>query len=379
MWRLWLKTWSASLFGAMRLGDVVAASRGGRMAPLILGYHRVVADFQPDPTRALPSMQISAAMLESQLDWVARRYDIVALDEIARSLEHGERPRRPLAAVTLDDGYRDAYEVAFPLFRRKGIPAAFFLVTDLVGSNAVPIYDRIYFQLARGYARDGRFPDLAATLLRERGFLTPAALARLQRSVKPYDALQELLERLSQRDLRLWVEGMETHEAMPAELAAAVRCLEWDMVRTMAAAGMVIGSHTRTHAFLNREAPHVAREEAAGSKQRLEAELGLPVRHFAYPAGQFDPDAVAAVAAAGYRFGYTICRHDLAGQPLLTIPRRVLWERSCVDHVGRFSGSVMAAQVGGFFDLLSPPCTLDHRPKPAPALVRSTLSQTRSA
>jgi hypothetical protein len=46
----------------------------------------------------------------------------------------------------------------------------------------------------------------------------------------------------------------------------------------------------------------------------------------------------------------------------------VLWERSCIDGDGRFSSSVMSAQVSGFYDLLSPPCALDHGLTPRPLL-----------
>jgi hypothetical protein len=74
------------------------------------------------------------------------------------------------------------------------------------------------------------------------------------------------------------------------------------------------------------------------------------------------------VAAAGYRYAYTCCRHALPAHARLTIPRKVLWERSCIDGDGRFSASVMSAQVSGFFDLVSRPCALDHGLTPRPLL-----------
>ena len=45
---------------------------------------------------------------------------------------------------------------------------------------------------------------------------------------------------------------------------------------------------------------------------------------------------------AGYRFGYTVCGHRDPKFPLLTLSRRVLWERACVDARGGFSGAVLA-------------------------------------
>jgi peptidoglycan/xylan/chitin deacetylase (PgdA/CDA1 family) len=373
MWRLWLKTRSAALLSATRLDRALAACTGARRRPLILGYHRVVPEFRPDPALSIPSMNISAATLEAHLDWVARRYDIVSLDEMGHRLEAGEETPRPLAAVTLDDGYRDGHDVAFPLFRRKGIPAAFFLVTDLVGTPEIPIYDRVYYQLARGYAREHRFPKMVGAVL-DALHLAARGRERLLRAPIAYDALQELVELVSRAELRVLADAMEAEEPMPPDTVASLRCVDWSMVRRMAAAGMTFGSHTRTHVLLNCEDAQVVRDEAIGSKRRLEAELGAPVRHFAYPAGQFDPAAVQAVAAAGYRYAFTICRHTDAAHPLLTIPRKVLWERSCVDGAGRFSPAILSAQVDGLYDLLSPPCALDHGAKPRPLLAAAAAS-----
>jgi len=40
---------------------------------------------------------------------------------------------------------------------------------------------------------------------------------------------------------------------------------------------------------------------------------------------------------SGFQFAYTTCRHRLPTYPHLTIPRKLLWENSCMDSLGRFS------------------------------------------
>ena len=54
--------------------------------------------------------------------------------------------------MTFDDGYRDVYEQAFPVLRRKGIPAAVFVVTDLVGRPFWQVHDRLYHLVAKAFA-----------------------------------------------------------------------------------------------------------------------------------------------------------------------------------------------------------------------------------
>src|SRR6185436_14633751 len=100
-------------------------------------------------------------------------------------------------------------------------------------------------------------------------------------------------------------------------------------------------------------------QETAASRAEIETRLGVSVLHFAYPDGCFDAAAVRAVAAAGYRYAYTGCRHRDAAHPLLTVPRRVLWEGSTLGALGRYSAHVLSGQVSGIFDL-SGRCTSDH-------------------
>jgi hypothetical protein len=92
------------------------------------------------------------------------------------------------------------------------------------------------------------------------------------------------------------------------------------------------------------------------------------VRHFAYPDGRWNATVVTAVAAAGYGHAYTVCTHRDPRRPLLTLPRRMLWEGSCLDGLGRFSEAVLGCHACGIFDLVTP-CTRGHAPAPRPASV----------
>ena len=72
-------------------------------------------------------------------------------------------------------------------------------------------------------------------------------------------------------------------------------------LREMVAAGIGVGSHTRTHPRLPELDARAKRDEIRGSKARLEDLLGCSVTSFAYPYGLFDDDARQAVEEAGYR------------------------------------------------------------------------------
>jgi hypothetical protein len=49
----------------------------------------------------------------------------------------------------------------------------------------------------------------------------------------------------------------------------------------------------------------------------------------------------------------------------LTIPRRFLWENSCLDSRGRFSPSVMSCLTCGVYDLAVSSCRRRHGAEPS--------------
>ncbi len=72
-------------------------------------------------------------------------------------------------------------------------------------------------------------------------------------------------------------------------------------LRLLADEGMVIGSHTGSHARLPEIAPDAARVEIVDSRRELEDLLGHEVAHFAYPYGLFNDAVRQMVVQAGYR------------------------------------------------------------------------------
>jgi hypothetical protein len=77
------------------------------------------------------------------------------------------------------------------------------------------------------------------------------------------------------------------------------RPLSWAALRDAVATGLVtVGSHTHTHALLDRVAPEVAADELDRSRGLVADRLGCACDHFAYPkAVAGTPEAAAAVRA----------------------------------------------------------------------------------
>ncbi|RPI55804.1 MAG: glycosyltransferase [Acidobacteria bacterium] len=341
-WRWHLKVKLASaIAGTWRLEQEARRSREQRR-PLILGYHRVVEDFAEASQTEMPSMLISRAMFERHIEWVGRRFRFASLDEIGERMSSGRPFSGPVAAITFDDGYRDVYENAFPFLRRKGIPAAMFLVTDLVSRPLCQTHDRLYYLVERAFTT-WNDPRRELVELMNKLTIPSAQILRHREALSSaMTAVSTLLPVLPQADV---IRLMNCLETLVGPASAEAATLTWPMVHEMRRGGMTIGSHTRTHVSLPMETDDSVRDELEGSKRFLEAQLGERIDHFAYPGGQFTPQVVRASRDAGYRYAYTACRHGDMRHPELTLERLFLWEGSSSDADGHFSSAVFNCQI----------------------------------
>lgn len=109
------------------------ASAGGWRVPVLM-YHRVDTSLAShDPITV--GLTVMAPAFEAQLRALrAAGYQSTTLDALCDALvNHTAVPPRRVV-LTFDDGYRDNYTVAFPLLRKYGFAATFFVVTSTVGT-----------------------------------------------------------------------------------------------------------------------------------------------------------------------------------------------------------------------------------------------------
>lgn len=103
--------------------------------------------------------------------------------------------------------------------------------------------------------------------------------------------------------------------------------LEW------LAAGMDVGSHTRTHADLTTISLQSAVEQIQGSKIELESALGCEVRHFCYPYGRFNDLHLIEVQRAGYITATTTQRGRVKlGEEQLKLKRVLIAQATSPIH-----------------------------------------------
>jgi hypothetical protein len=106
-----------------------------RNAAVVVTFHRVddIADWR--------GLTIRVEMFERYCRFFRRHFRVVPLRDIVDKLARGVSLRGELA-ITFDDGYLDNFENAAPVLEKLSLPATFFVVSQWIGSDVVPWWDR---------------------------------------------------------------------------------------------------------------------------------------------------------------------------------------------------------------------------------------------
>jgi peptidoglycan/xylan/chitin deacetylase (PgdA/CDA1 family) len=201
--------------------------------------------------------------------------------------------------VTIDDGYRDAYEIALPIFAEMEVPATLFVVTDFVDGKSWIWTDIARFLMLR--AEDG---DLAVEI---NGKTINSSLngrsSRIGAAGKINSELKKLA--LDERDRILAEIADGLGVSVPDRPTEEFSAIDWSQAREMDSAWISIGSHTVSHPIL----PHVADEglaqELSLSREVLSEKLGREIKTFCYPNGDAASREFAAAKSAGYSVAVT--------------------------------------------------------------------------
>jgi peptidoglycan/xylan/chitin deacetylase (PgdA/CDA1 family) len=295
--------------------------RGSAPRLPVLTYHRVGhATERPELDPALISA--SPADFDAQIAYLTARRRVLSLGELL-DVREGRRSLPPRSVmVTFDDAYEDFAEHAWPILRRHGAAVTMFVPTAYPGEPArVFWWDRLH-------------AAITATSLREAD--TPAGrfpLGSGAERARAHRELSEAVRRARHCDAVVLVDEVERSLGGRAARSAV---LGWDQLRSLAAEGVMLAPHTRTHPRLDRLDVAAAMSEVEGSLEDLEREIGPTARVLAFPEGAYDDAVVGALARERFAIAFGMQRHvnDLRRVDWLRVGRINVGRRSSVGAIG---------------------------------------------
>ncbi len=199
--------------------------------------------------------------------------------------------------ITVDDGYLDFYEQAYPELKALNLPATFFVTAHFVDQQIWLWPDRVEYAL--------NHTTLTETTIQLGSARYPVSLGSARERFNAWKMVSDYC--ITAQDDEKWniIHRLEkqlevTLPEKPPEDYAAVT---WDQLAEMARNNIDIGSHTLRHPILSRIDPGTLIAEVGESKKQIETALNQQVFTFCYPnsaPGDINDQVIAQVKAAGY-------------------------------------------------------------------------------
>jgi len=256
----------------------------------IMWYHRI------SPTRDDWSLEaLSPKSFERQIVYLCRTCQILPLGKLMACLREGKSLPDRVAAITIDDGYKDNYLYAYPILRKFQVPATIFLTTGHIGTPNLFWWDKVGYLIQHTSVERLRLGEHYSYRLESP---TKRRYAHLSITEKLKD-LPDAQKNLIIEDL-VNVAGVHIPYSVGQQLI-----LSWTEVSEMSRNGVDFGAHTVTHPILTMTPPEEARREIAQSREDIEARVGKPVRLFSYPNGDFNAEIEGIVKELGFLAAFT--------------------------------------------------------------------------
>lgn len=255
---------------AHRLLQPIFKGRG-----VILVLHRVLPASAGPRISANSRIEITPEFLEKLIIFFQNKgYEIISLDAAYKKVSINKKGR-PFVCFTFDDGYADAHEIIYPIFKKHQCPYTVYVITSFPEGD-ITLWWYMLEDLVLGH-------DSVAFTCNDQDYLFKTT--RAEDKEQAYTTIRELILNTSKE---------QQHEVISAIFSSynirsrdyADRQLSWDQVIELSNDPLVtIGAHTVHHFNLKQLTAEQVKEEIATSKRILEEKTGKPVVHFAYPFG----------------------------------------------------------------------------------------------
>ena len=266
---------------------------------LVFTLHRV-RDASDEPFQPNAHLEVTPAFLDRVITRIRKNgLDIVPLDDLIDHLKSGRTDRR-VAALTLDDGYLDNFEQAYPVFKKHDAPFTIFTMSGFIDREIAPWWIVLEDLVRTNDTLTIDHPSLTRSF----------GCSTTQEKYSTYQTLtQHLTTDISETHQREIIAALVEDHAYDAKELCESIAMNWDQIRQLTQAPLsTIGGHTHAHHALARLNETDAKQEIERGLDRIDQETGRRPQHFAFPYGYpsaVSEDAARIIEQAGLISAYT--------------------------------------------------------------------------
>ena len=237
---------------------------------------------------------------DEQVRFLKKNYNIVSLNDVLDYYTQGKKLPPRSIVITVDDGYKSNWTLAYPVLKEYQVPATVFVATDFIDQKQALWVDRIEYGIDKTQQKSVEL-DVGHHNCKY-------ILGSLKEKERADAQIKQILKSLPLKEREQAIQSLE------AQLKIALRFsgipemyapLTWENIRAMQDSGLItIGSHTCSHTILTSCSHDDLLLEITASKKRIEDMLSHACDHFSYPnggKGDFNDTTHHALSKALYR------------------------------------------------------------------------------
>jgi peptidoglycan/xylan/chitin deacetylase (PgdA/CDA1 family) len=240
-------------------------------------FHAIQESASRSSIPAYRSICHSTDFLKNLVDRLRQRdIAVISMDEVHERLRGNDEGKGRFAAFTFDDGYRNNIEHVLPLFEKYELPFCLNITPGLTDCS-IPLWWHFLADLVA--AKD----SLSFSWNSDQHAWPTQTLSEKNRAYEEIANLIRFEDQATCHDLAARL--FEDHD-IDWRLEQKRVLASWESIASLAQNPLAtIGAHSLTHRTLKMLDDQEIRNELSGSRERVSAEVGSPVDHFAYPFG----------------------------------------------------------------------------------------------
>ena len=318
---------------------------------LILMYHKVVSEDDDSLKYLQPGMYVLERNFQKQISYLAAKRTIIPLRKLARHLKENANLQKNYVAITFDDGWRDNFDVAYPVLENNNVPATIFLTTDFIGTNTIPWFYQLHQLLAKFKLVERESMNRVIMAINQRSLISDLDAAKItEMNPMDTDRIMEIVKDWKQEVIDDLIENLKTVGDGKSGISGDRLFLDWNEIDKMGRDSIYFESHGCSHKIMTKMNKDDVFEELSRSKRIIEEKTGKTVQIFSYPNGNYDPEIASLVEQAGYIAAVaTRPSAELKNNNrIFELERIGIHDSTSKNPRGRFSRAMFAYTLSGF-------------------------------
>ena len=264
-----------------------------------------------------------------QVEMLSQSFEMAGLEAALDLLGGRYHPRRDLCLLTFDDGLKDHYTDVMPFLAERRIPGIFGVITACIEEHRVATVHKNHFLMAH-LPLDSYCTAVMEGMIEE-GCSVEVDPIAAERSYPLDDpdtaALKYLINFLIEPSVRDGVLGRIFARYLGDESGFASRLyMNWDEVRQLQSAGMLIAGHSHEHNALSTQDHGALKADVERCRHLLDTRLRPQhLWPFSYPYGKansYSRSVIARLQECGFVCGFDTERGpNTAGADLFQLHR----------------------------------------------------------